>query len=129
MKLIIRKIFAVLAILLLAACAHQPEVERDVTWHAESDVRGAMQDVMININRHRDGSLHTVMVEGVGAGNRQSIEWSIRWFDHSGRQVRGISDRYRRATINPGIPFQLEAVAPVDNAARARIHVRRSTTS
>lgn len=110
-------------------CAHKPQIIADVTWHPETNVRGMMQDININISRYPDGSLHTVVVDGVGARQRQGIEWSIRWFDPSGRQVSGISDRYRRATIVPGVPFNLEAVAPIDYAVKAQIHVRRSTTS
>jgi len=127
---LIRLGIPVLISLFVLACAHTPQEETsDVTWHPESGVRSLMQDVSINISRYPDGSLHTVVVDGVGAHQRQAVEWSVRWFDPAGRQVKGISDRYRRATIVPGVSFNLEAVAPIDYASRAQIHVRRSTTS
>lgn len=117
-------------LLLLAGCAVAPEPAGPVTYHADRDVAAAMRDMVININRAPNGHIEAVMLDGFGAGqSRSAVEWSIVWYDTSGRQVTGISDRYRRMTVSPGVPFQISATAPVQNATRAHIHVRRSRTA
>ena len=119
-----------MVVLLLVGCATSPEPAGPVTYHADNDVRYAMRDMVININRSRDGYLETVMLDGFGAGQqRSSVEWSIVWYEASGQRVSGISDRYRRMTVSPAIPFQMAATAPVPNASRAHIHVRLSRTA
>src|SRR5690625_6931392 len=127
---LIRLGIPVLISLFVLACAHTPQEETsDVTWHPESGVRSLMQDVSINISRYPDGSLHTVVVDGVGAHQRQAVEWSVRWFDPAGRQVKGISDRYRRATIVTGVSFILVAVAQFAYASIEQIHDRHTSNS
>lgn len=116
--------------LLLAGCAVTPEPAGPVTYHADPDVASAMGNIVINISRAPNGNIETVMLDGLGAGpSRSAVEWSIVWFDTTGQRVTGISDRYRRMTLVPGAPFQMAATAPVQNATRAHIHVRRSRTA
>lgn len=127
------KAFSILtvSVLFLAACATTPpEPPGPVTYHADSDVRYAMRDMVININRSPNGFIEAVMLDGFGAGQgRAGVEWSIVWYDATGQRVGGTSDRYRRLTVSPGVPFQMSAVAPVRDATRAHIHVRRSRTA
>lgn len=119
-----------LCLTLLAGCAVVPEPAGPVTFHADREVAAAMRDMVININRAPNGHIEAVMLDGFGAGpSRSAVEWSIVWYDTSGQQVSGISDRYRRMTLSPGVPFQMAATAPVRNATRAHIHVRRSRTA
>ena len=116
--------------LLLAGCAATPEPAGPVTYHADPDVASAMRSMVINISRAPNGNIETVMLDGLGAGpSRSAVEWSIVWYDTTGQRVAGISDRYRRMTLIPGAPFQMSATAPVQNATRAHIHVRRSRTA
>lgn len=126
MSAISRAIFAGVLIIGMTACATPSMQMSDVTWHPESNVGVLMQNVVINTRRHPDRSLAVVIVEGDAVRQRRQIEWSVSWFDHSGRKIEGLSDRYRRTTLIPGVPFQLEAASPVDNAGRARIHIRES---
>ena len=129
-KLLKKGFSLLLAMLFLAACASSPEPAGPVSYHADPDVRYAMRDMVINIQRTQTGHIQTVMLDGIGAGQaRSAVEWSIVWYDPSGRRVDGISDRYRRMTVQPGVPFQMLATAPVQDAARAHIHVRRSRTA
>ena len=125
-KFSIQKTLGILLVLALSACATTPAPTGPVSYYAEPEVRAAMRDLVINVNRSPDGYLDVVMIDGVGAGQQVSIEWSIAWHDASGRRVTGISDRYRRMVILPSAPFQLSANAPVRNAVRAHVHVRRS---
>lgn len=125
-----KKLLLLATVFLLAACATTSEPSGPVTYHADSDIRYAMRDMVININRSRNGFLEEVILDGIGAGQaRTSVEWSIAWYDERGRRVEGISDRYRRMTVSPAVPFQMAATAPVRNATRAHIHVRSSRTA
>jgi hypothetical protein len=117
----------VLAAMILVACAATPSsVPATVTWHPEADVRGLMTDLVLEARRNSFGGIDFVTVRGLGAMQRRSIEWSITFIDDSGRTVPGLSDRFRRFTIVPGVPFQLEATSPIDDAVRASIHLRSS---
>jgi hypothetical protein len=111
----------------VVGCATSPEPSGPVTYHADHDVKYAITDIVITTNRSRDGFLEAVMLDGFGAGqHRSSIEWSVVWYDASGQRVAGASSRYRRLTVSPSVPLQMAAMAPVPNAIRAHIHVRRS---
>lgn len=119
----------VFSAVILVACAATPSpVPSTVTWHPEADVRGLMIDVVLEARRNTSDGIDFVTVRGLGAVQRRQIEWSITWLDDSGRAVPGLSDRYRRFTVVPGVPFQLQAISPIDNAARASIHLRPSNS-
>jgi hypothetical protein len=124
---VIRIAFLAFSAVILVACASTPSpVPSTLTWHPEADVRGLMTDVVLDAERNASGGIDFVTVRGLGAMQRRSIEWSITFIDDSGRTVPGLSDRFRRFTVVPGVPFQLEAISPVDNAVRASIHLRSS---
>ncbi len=114
---------------ILIACASTPApLPFTVTWHPEADIDGLMTDVVLDARRNSAGGIDHVRVQGRGAMQRRQIEWSITFFDESGRAVPGLSDRYRRFTVVPDVPFQLEAISPIDDAARASIHLRASSS-
>lgn len=113
-----------LALLVASGCARETVPDRDVSLHLDNAIRSNVDDLDLIIERSPQGALEYVILRGMGARERRMVHWSMHWFDRAGRRIEGTTDRWRRATINPGASFQLEAGAPVDGARRAELHVR-----
>lgn len=68
----------------------------------------------------------TAVITGEGSLQRTGVEWSVTWFDADARVIPGTSSRFRRATVNPGVLFQLEAQAPVPEAQFVHVRLRQA---
>ena len=127
------KWFVMVALVLaLSACAPM-QTEPRVTYpivpagshlDMEYPITNRMREVEVQIIR--PGTRPVVIVTGVGSRSRTGIEWSATWIDNNGREIQGTSSRFRLATINPGVRFQLEAEAPVESAESVRVRIRQS---
>ena len=120
----------VLAIGLVAGCAAtQPAIDQlspneGNRLDLEYPVDNRVEEVSLQILRDR--SLPTVIIDGMGKRARTPIEWSAQWYYGDGRKISGPSSRFRRATINPGVSFSLQATAPVEEADTVHVRIRQS---
>lgn len=101
-----------------------PAVETGNRLDLEYPIDSRSEQVSLTISR--EGRLPTAIVSGEGALARTAIEWSAQWFYPDGREIPGTSSRFRRATINAGVAFTLQATAPVAEADTVHVRIRQA---
>lgn len=128
---IVRSIGLMTIAMLIAGCvatpatvSEYPIVEPENRLDLEYPISIRTSEVALRVSRA--GELPMVTISGVGVGSRTGIEWSVQWFSEDGREITGTSTRFRRATINPGVAFNLQATAPVRSASAVHVRVRQS---
>lgn len=126
----VRGLIAVAAAALIAGCAatqpaiNESPIQNEDQLDLEYPINNRVEDVTLDILR--DKRLPTVIVSGRGVRSRTAIEWSAQWYYSDGRKITGPSSRFRRATINPGVAFSLQATAPIDEADSVQVRIRQS---
>lgn len=121
---IIAVLFAMTGCAVNQSESEYPAVEAGSRLDLEYPIDGRTK--MLSLTIQRSGNLPTVIVSGEGARARTGIVWKAQWYDSSGRQITGTSNRSRRATINPGVAFTLQATAPVPDARTVQVQIRQS---